>query len=52
MLFGLNGSPYIINFIKLLEICNNHFKTLEKNKDISYRNKLIDLLSRNNYRYC
>ena len=29
ILFGLKGSLYIIDFIKLLEIYNNHFKTLE-----------------------
>ena len=29
ILFGLSKSPYIIDFIKLLEITNSHFKPLE-----------------------
>ena len=62
ILFGLQDSPYIIDFIKLLQISNKKFRKItsteetEKNPSITiYRDKLIDLLSKDqngNERYC
>ena len=53
ILFGLQDSPYIIDFIKLLHISNKKFRKItsteetEKNPSITiYRDKLIDLLSK------
>ena len=62
ILFGLKNSPYIIDFIKLLQMFNEKFKNItstektEENRYITiYRDKLIDLLSKDrngNWRYC
>ena len=35
-----------------MKISNNHFQKLSKNPSISYRDKLIYLLSNGNKRYC
>ena len=57
ILFGLQNSPFIIDFIKLLQMSNEKFKNITSTEDNSttYRNKLIDLLSKDqegNERYC
>ena len=54
ILFGLSGNPDIIDFIELLEISNNYFKTLtaEETNSTYFRRKLIKLLSKNGSRYC
>lgn len=56
ILYDLNKTPYIVDFIKLLQISNPKFKEL-KSKDNSktYRKKLIELLSTDKNgkrRYC
>ena len=59
ILFGLRESPYITDFIKLLQISNEKFKIITTEEDNStakiYREKLIDLLSHDkdgNQRFC
>ena len=57
ILFGLQDSPYIIDFIKLLQMSNEKFKDIPSTEENSttYRDKLIDLLSKDqqgNERYC
>ena len=58
ILYGLYDSPYIADFIKLLQISNHKFKELKStDKDNSqfYRNKIIKLLSTDEngeIRYC
>ena len=59
ILFGLKNNPYIIDFIKLLQMSNQKFKNIETTDDNStstvFREKLIQLLSKDangNERYC
>ena len=62
ILFGLKNSPYIIDFIKLLQISNEKFRDITTTQETEengyttiYRDKLIDLLSKDrngNERYC
>ena len=57
ILFGLQNSPYIIDFIKLLQMSNEKFKNIPSTEENSttYRDKLINLLSKDqqgNERYC
>lgn len=57
ILFGLQNSPYIIDFIQLLKLSNEKFKNITSTEENSntYRNKLIYLLSKDqegNERYC
>lgn len=57
ILFGLQDSPYIIDFIKLLQMSNEKFKNIPSTEENSttYRDKLINLLSKDqqgNERYC
>ena len=54
ILFGLSGNQDIIDFIELLKISNNYFKTLttEETNSTYFRRKLIKLLSKNGSRYC
>ena len=59
ILFGLLDNPYIIDFIKLLHMSNEKFKTIETTDENStstvFREKLIELLSKDsngNERYC
>ena len=59
ILFGLKKNPYIIDFIKLLQMSNKKFKNIETTDENStstvFREKLIQLLSKDsngNERYC
>ena len=57
IIFGLKDTPYIADFINLLQVSNSQFKKITSKNEIStfFREKLIKLLSKDkdgNERYC